>query len=549
VIAGAATATGVAVWRTIWRPSDVLLFAALATFGAAAIELSRRTTEPAGLIKDVHGIWQLPMALLLPPAYCVAAPVITFTLLQMRTRRTIVHRQVFSAAANGLSLGAAAVAFRAIGVPAAHPALWLLAAVATAVVWSAANKTLVMTAVWVSDRTVSVRDRLFSREPLFNDTCEITTGVLLAGALAGIGLFLLPLAFPLVFILQRSLRHAQLRSQARLDADTGLLNAAAWRAEAIVHLADAQRTGAPIAVALADLDHCHDLTAAHGWRAGDVVLGMVAATLKAGLRSSDLIGRFGGEEFAILLPSTTHADAVLVTDRLRRSLAAQTSPAGPDGQPVHVTISIGIAAIANVGDRDITDLLLAADTALTKAKTAGRDRVCLFSDGAEHQTDTRDEDDAGMLVRGREEITAALCELGAELARLRDEAGLTQQQLAERTGYGRSTLAHAEGGRPMKVDFWTAMDRALNSGRTLARAHGRIEAAVTAERRQATRRAWIARAESAELGVAGGIQEDGAVAVQDGACPSCGEPIIFATHVITTTMPPTSRADPSHLLL
>jgi diguanylate cyclase (GGDEF)-like protein len=538
VIAAAAAVTGFAVWKAAWRPSNLLLFAGLAVFGAVAMELTRRVTEPAGLIKDVHGIWQLPMALLLPPAYCLIAPVITFTLLQLRTRRTIAHRQVFSAAANGLSLGAASAAFHVMGVAPARPPLWLLAAAATAVVWSAANKTLIMTAVWLSDRTVSVRDQLFSREPLLNDTCEIATGVLLAGAFAGIGLLLLVPALPLVIVLQRSFRLAQLRSAARLDTGTGLLTSAAWRAETAVHLAHASRTGAPVAVALADVDHSRAITAAHGWEAGDVVLAMVASTLRAGLRASDVIGRMSGEEFAIFLPSTTAIEALQVADRLRRSLAAQIIPAPPGAPPVHVTISIGIATAAMPGTQDLADLLLAADSALSQAKQSGRDRVCLSPDPAD-QPPSRDTDqDTTGPASGREEIVAARRELGEQLKAWRKRAdNMTQQELARITGYGRSTVANAETGQGGAAAFWAAADRAVHAKGSLAAGWTRIEAASAVARRQRERRAWVARAETAGPSVAAGIPENGALAIQDSACPNCGEPLTVTTQVIATVVP------------
>jgi len=392
VVAVILTAAGAAITAaslTRWHARDALLFAILVCFGAAAVELTRRTAEPAGLIKEVHGIWQLPIALLLPPVYCLAAPVVTFSLLQLRTRQTVAHRRVFSAAANGLSLGAASVAFHLLRsrLPWLWPGagtqalMWLLAAAGCALLWSLINKTLVMTAVKTADRTVSVREQLLAREPLLNDLCEICAALLLAGA-AGVSWALILPALPLVIVLQRSLRHAQLLSQARLDAKTGLLNAAAWRTEAAVQLAHAQRTGAPLAVAIADLDRFKAVNDTYGHLVGDAVLAAAADTLRRGLRPYDLIGRFGGEEFTILLPHTEPAEAVQVAERLRHNLAAVPVLSGLAGQgdhPLRVTVSIGVAAL-QPGRRDLTDLLAAADAALYEAKNAGRNSVRLTSD-------------------------------------------------------------------------------------------------------------------------------------------------------------------------
>ncbi len=399
----AVSGAGAAATLTTWRARDAVLFAVLVCFGAAAMELTRRTTEPAGLIKDVHGIWQLPVALLLPPVYCLAAPVVTFTMLQLRTRRTIAHRQVFSAAASGVSLAAASAAFHLLRsglqlapAPGGGQVLgWLLAAAGCAVLGSLISKVLIMTAVKASDRTVSARQQLFAREPILNDSCEICAGLLLAAAVAAVSWVLLLPALPLAITLQRSFRHTQLLSAARTDDKTGLLNAAAWRAEATVQLAHAQRTRTPLAVAIADLDHFKTINDARGHLAGDAVLAAAAATLRAGLRPYDLLGRFGGEEFTLLLPGTGAAEALQVADRLRSNLAAQAIPAGAAREPLRITISIGIAVTAGVGSNDLTDLLTAADAALYCAKADGRNVVRLSAGGSGEPDDLRSRRAAG----------------------------------------------------------------------------------------------------------------------------------------------------------
>ena len=387
VITAAAATAGTAAAFTDWHAGDAWLFAVLVCFGAASVELTRRSTEPAGHTKDVHGIWQLPIALLLPPVYCLVAPVVTFALLQLRTRRTIAHRRVFSAAANGLSLGATSVAFHALrpGLPrlslasGAGALTWLLGAAGCVLLWSVITKLLVMTAVRAADRTVSVRGQLLAREPLVNDLCEMSAGLTLAGAAAVSWALILP-ALPLVIVLQRSFRHAQLVSQARVDAKTGLLNAAAWRTEAAVQLAHAQRTGAPLAVAIADLDHFKQVNDTYGHLTGDAALAAAADILRRQLRPYDLIGRFGGEEFCILLPHTGADEAVQVAQRLCRSLACAPLPGAHGDDPLRITVSIGVAAIQHPADQDLTDLLAAADAALYQAKDDGRNTVRLSGD-------------------------------------------------------------------------------------------------------------------------------------------------------------------------
>src|SRR5215469_2355057 len=97
---------------------DLEVFGVLLAFGVATVELTRRSGEPAGLVKDLHAVWYLPAALLLPPLYGLIAPIPILVLSQLRIRRTLVYRRVFTAAAIGLSLGAASLVFHA----ALHPA-------------------------------------------------------------------------------------------------------------------------------------------------------------------------------------------------------------------------------------------------------------------------------------------------------------------------------------------------------------------------------------------------------------------------------------------
>ena len=113
VVAVGFAAIGGAAEVTRWRPGDAVMDGALLAFGVVTIEVLRRMGEPAGASKDAHGLWELSIAVLLPPFYAMTAPFLVMALAQWRVRRTIPHRRVFSAAAVGLSYGAASLAFHA----------------------------------------------------------------------------------------------------------------------------------------------------------------------------------------------------------------------------------------------------------------------------------------------------------------------------------------------------------------------------------------------------------------------------------------------------
>ena len=404
VIAACATVTR-------FRGADLELAAVLLACDLLTVELTHRAGEPAGLVKDVHAMWELPLALLLPPLYGLLVPIPRMVLVQWRVRATLVHRRVFTAAAVGLSYGAASAAFHGIApvtagsVPDAQARVlaWALAAAGCGVLKSAVNKVLVMTAVKGADPAASVRAQLFTREPLFHDAAELSVCVIVARAAAD-SPFLALAALPLVVLLHRSFRHAQLVDDSRIDAKTGLLNAGTWLREARLETARAARTRTPLAVAIADIDHFKNVNDTFGHLAGDAVLAAIASALSALLREGDLTGRFGGEEFAILLPGTDAAEARQITERVREKISRVATPvsdglvsSGPDSgspgaghtggqspgghslggnEPLRVTISIGVAALGS-SRLDLEELLAAADHALYQAKESGRNRVCL----------------------------------------------------------------------------------------------------------------------------------------------------------------------------
>ncbi|MFG1705214.1 GGDEF domain-containing protein [Nonomuraea sp. M3C6] len=362
---------------TVFQWRDLLTFTALMGCGAVCIEATRRLGVPAGVSRDLLSAWWLPVALLLPPVYALFAPIVLQILLQVRVRATVLYRRVFSAAAIGLAGCTASVVFhRFVEDP------WVLSrgsgspiifAVLAAVLFSLLNIALIAFAAHTADPDTTWREVLWDRESVLLDIVELCLGVTVSIA-CGLNLALLVLALPPVVLLQRSLLHAQLQAAARTDAKTGLLNAAAWQREADTEIVRARRTGDTLALLIIDIDHFKRVNDAHGHLVGDQVLVGVAATLRSQLRDYDLVGRFGGEEFVVLLPGADVHEARQVAERLRTHIGHMTIPA--DDTPIRITISTGVALMSVHGD-DLIDLLAAADLALYRAKELGRDRVCI----------------------------------------------------------------------------------------------------------------------------------------------------------------------------
>jgi diguanylate cyclase (GGDEF)-like protein len=254
---------------------------------------------------------------------------------------------------------------------------WAVLAAGCGALRTLINKALIVTAIKGSEPAASVRQLAWDREVIYNDLAELCLSVVMGFAVAHAALMIV-FALPFVTLLQRSFRHAQLTGQARIDAKTGLLNAATWQREAHTELTRAARTHAPLAAAMIDIDHFKTVNDTYGHLAGDAVLASIAAAMRGMLRDYDIVGRFGGEEFAILLPHTTGPEAHEIAERLRHKLAQIVTPVtdGTASIPLQVTVSIGVAALASA-HHDLDDLITDADTALYQAKQSGRNATCL----------------------------------------------------------------------------------------------------------------------------------------------------------------------------
>ncbi|CAN7631999.1 diguanylate cyclase domain-containing protein [Acidovorax sp. LjRoot117] len=163
----------------------------------------------------------------------------------------------------------------------------------------------------------------------------------------------------------------------RHDDLTGVLARRALLKQGERLLARHQRGCAGAAVMMLDVDHFKQVNDQHGHGAGDQLLIGIARTLADTLRPQDLLGRMGGEEFAVVLPGVSPGEAQAIAERMRSAVQQQHFGTGPGTQP-YATVSIGLVHSSTMGgDADLEVLLLAADTALYRAKAEGRNRVAV----------------------------------------------------------------------------------------------------------------------------------------------------------------------------
>jgi diguanylate cyclase (GGDEF)-like protein len=166
-----------------------------------------------------------------------------------------------------------------------------------------------------------------------------------------------------------------LEQKAWTDPLTQISNRGHFLELATDEFARSRRYGHPFSVWMMDIDHFKNVNDTHGHQSGDLALLQVVQTSQQALRDWDILGRMGGEEFAVLLPETEIAQAQTVAERLRNAVANTSVNIG-NAHSVQLTISIGVAAACKE-DTDVAMLLDRADQALYEAKHSGRDRVCL----------------------------------------------------------------------------------------------------------------------------------------------------------------------------
>jgi diguanylate cyclase (GGDEF)-like protein len=372
--------------QTSWRPEDLAKFLLLLGCGAiSVVATSRIAYLGTGMVRDFLTVWVLPVAILLPPVYAMLTPAPLLILTQWRVHRGLIYRRVFTGAAIGLAYGAGSLTFHAIPASWAgssvgtgtHALTWTISVLGCEIIGWLGHHALLVTAVKLSDPAARLVDLELNREALLGDFAQIDLGVVITVVVA-VNAALAVFAVPTVLLARRFMMHPQLLAKSRTDPKTGLLNVSAWEGEAEKEIARAVRTRSPLSLALIDIDHFKVVNDTYGHLVGDMALRAVTDALGEQLRSYDLAGRFGGEEFAIILPQTRPDQAMAIAERLRTHVADLAIGVRDDGRPggdrIRLTISVGVATLDD-GSHELGALIAAADGALYGAKQAGRNRT------------------------------------------------------------------------------------------------------------------------------------------------------------------------------
>jgi diguanylate cyclase (GGDEF)-like protein len=174
-------------------------------------------------------------------------------------------------------------------------------------------------------------------------------------------------------VTERQQSAQELRHALTADHLTGVLNRRYFLERAERELMQQAQQGPACCLAMVDVDHFKSVNDSYGHAVGDAVLTSIADVLRSNVRDGDLVGRLGGEEFAVLMPAIDPDAGYALAERLRGAISALRL--SHDGLPLQVTASIGIAVD---GRANLKRLMIAADDALYDAKRSGRDRVCRY---------------------------------------------------------------------------------------------------------------------------------------------------------------------------
>jgi diguanylate cyclase (GGDEF)-like protein len=352
--------------------SDVRWGAFVAVLAGGAFAQFFATHVPGNQVFHTGLAFTLAAALLLPPELVVVVCVVQHVPEWLRQRYPwfIQSFNIANAVLSGLAAWSvqAAVARNGAHVGASAGTAAVVVACAAATTYVLVNHALLARMLRVARGYDLSASGLFSLDGLITDFVVAAVGVGIAFALLHSWALAPVVALPLVLI-QRALALPTLREQALTDHKTGLLNSRGIDQRARSEFARARRLGLSMSVLLCDLDDLRQINNRFGHLDGDAALTTVAAAFRNELRQYDLCARFGGDEFLVVLPETTEAEALAIAQRIQEWLEGHPIQTG-EGR-FAVAVSIGTASLGPE-ETQIGEMIARADTAMYGEKRSGR---------------------------------------------------------------------------------------------------------------------------------------------------------------------------------
>jgi diguanylate cyclase (GGDEF)-like protein len=380
----AATLTRWPVNRADWVIWSVLAAGSMVHLEAArGIERVRETMRANAPFIDLKSVWTFAAVLLLPVSMAVGLVALTHAHMRVRVVRTPTFRWAYSAATVVVATHAAAAVLQVGLTQDTYPGLpvgWhgLIGVVLSGLTRWFVNFALVVVIILLASPQTPGRTALGSISGLVTEGSGVSLGGVTALVVAHDPWYVVLIMPPLV-LLHRSLMAHTYELAARTDEKTRLANALHWTEMARREVSRAERDNTTVGILMIDLDHFKRVNDTYGHFAGDDVLKAVADAIRRESRDYDVAGRFGGEEFVLLVPGITTENLLTRAERLRdriKDLKVHTTGNGGRVEIGDLTASIGAVTYPAGGDH-LDNLLLAVDAALYEAKRTGRNRTCL----------------------------------------------------------------------------------------------------------------------------------------------------------------------------
>jgi diguanylate cyclase (GGDEF)-like protein len=359
------------------------------TVGEVCRNAERKQERHVGLpLWDSLTVWLMAGALLLPTSLAMFLVVIHVVVFNLRVRSFALFKITFNIATDGLSvlaakaiheslLGSGTASTTGSGLE-ANNLRALAATVVAGLIFITINSGLVTVAIRLASPNIPLDEAIGGLRGHLMEAASAALGALIAMA-ATINPLTILLGAPVTAIMWLALLHGErLTNVSRTDTKTGLATEAHWRELAHRELARAEREQRPLSIVMIDIDRFKDVNDTYGHLAGDAVLQEAAAAMTEHLRDYDVAGRFGGDEFVLLLPTADETRIAQLVERVTGRLAAvRTRTIRNGGRPETLTplsVSAGVSSYPANGHQ-VDSLLLAADQALYDAKAGGRSQL------------------------------------------------------------------------------------------------------------------------------------------------------------------------------
>jgi diguanylate cyclase (GGDEF)-like protein len=398
VLASEVIAIGVTVASLLAEPGtrhDLIWFAILLVMGIAQAEMSRQIERVRRWMGgqthiNVTSVWYLAGVVLLSPGWAVVLAAALYLHLWFRVWRHVrtrpANRVVASTAWAMLSCWGAAFVLHITGLGglAGTPPAGIRGAavvLVAALVFELVNLVGAAAGIYLYTEQRSLTDLVGTWGDNALELVTLCLGGLTATALVYQPILVL-MIYPPLLLLHRHVLIKQLEAAVATDDKTGLFNNAGWHHIANRELDRAKRSSGTLAIFMVDIDHFKKINDTYGHLAGDAVLKAVAATINHSVRDYDSVGRFGGEEFVVLLPDIATPDVGEVAERVRHAVTQLAVPLGDDTLTTikGLSVSVGTAIYPTAGTA-LDRLIHVADTALLHAKRTGRNRVSHADEG------------------------------------------------------------------------------------------------------------------------------------------------------------------------